>query len=103
MHLKYLKRTGSAKLVMFGLSVFSSFLFFILTNGGVVMWEILEEKNPYFEFSNQEVLEGILKGDMKLPKPTRIKYPNRLDEIMVDCFQRDRSKRPTFEVNKHQA
>jgi len=64
---------------------------------GVVVWEILERALPYSNYATQqEVIVAVLRGE-RLPKPTRILYPDVLDDIMKLCFRAKPSERPTFE------
>eukprot|EP01114_Cavostelium_apophysatum_P008118 TRINITY_DN2040_c0_g1_i2.p1 TRINITY_DN2040_c0_g1~~TRINITY_DN2040_c0_g1_i2.p1 ORF type:complete len:864 (-),score=185.58 TRINITY_DN2040_c0_g1_i2:130-2721(-) len=63
---------------------------------GVVAWEILERKFPYADMSNQEVIEAVFNQGYRLPKPTRIGFPNELYQLMLWCWQMDTNKRPTF-------
>ncbi len=66
---------------------------------GVVLWELLEIKTPYFDvLSNKTVAKEVMQGTLSLSKPTRIAYPDDLDVIMESCLNFKPSQRPTFEV-----
>lgn len=68
---------------------------------GVVIWEIIEIKTPYNEIlSNEEVANNVVKGTLRLPKPTRIEYPSVLYDSMVLCWNENPSERPTLVVSK---
>ena len=63
---------------------------------GVTMWELFSagEQQPYGEFDNEKVLEGICK-DLRLAKPGDC--PQSAYEVMQKCWIVDTSKRPSFE------
>ncbi|KAM9324562.1 ephrin type-B receptor 5-like [Gastrophryne carolinensis] len=62
---------------------------------GIVMWEVASYgERPYWDMSNQEVLEAI-DQEYRLPPPPDC--PSALHLLMLDCWQRDRSQRPRFE------
>ncbi|CAH2322597.1 ephrin type-B receptor 5 isoform X4 [Pelobates cultripes] len=62
---------------------------------GIVMWEVTSYgERPYWDMSNQEVLDA-LDQEYRLPPPPDC--PSALHLLMLDCWQRDRSKRPRFE------
>lgn len=61
---------------------------------GIVCWEVLSYgERPYWNWSNQDVIKGIEKG-YRLPPP--MDCPEALHQLMLDCWQKDRSTRPTF-------
>ncbi|NXD46648.1 EPHB4 protein, partial [Copsychus sechellarum] len=61
---------------------------------GIVMWEVLSfGERPYWDMSNQDVINAI-EQDYRLPPPPRC--PPALHRLMLDCWQRERSARPTF-------
>jgi serine/threonine protein kinase len=74
---------------------------FSVTFEGIVLWEILENKVPYNEIlSNEEVASRVIKGSLRLSKPTRIEYPSVLYDAMQTCWSSTPKDRPSFEVRK---
>jgi len=63
---------------------------------GVVIYEMLEQAIPYAGMSNKEVVNFVCKKKGILPKPTRISYPQLLDDTMTSCMQFNPADRPTF-------
>ncbi|XP_073452067.1 ephrin type-B receptor 5-like [Aquarana catesbeiana] len=62
---------------------------------GIVMWEVTSYgERPYWDMSNQEVLDAI-EQEYRLPPPPDC--PSALHLLMLDCWQRDRSQRLRFE------
>uniref|UniRef100_A0A8C5M1Y7 Receptor protein-tyrosine kinase n=1 Tax=Leptobrachium leishanense TaxID=445787 RepID=A0A8C5M1Y7_9ANUR len=62
---------------------------------GIVMWEVTSYgERPYWDMNNQEVLDA-LEQEYRLPPPPDC--PSALHLLMLDCWQRDRAKRPRFE------
>jgi len=62
---------------------------------GVVLWEILELKQPYYEIlNNQEVKELVCAQKLHLPTPTSVSSP--LLNIIQRCTNYDPLLRPTF-------
>ncbi|XP_053305983.1 ephrin type-B receptor 5-like, partial [Spea bombifrons] len=62
---------------------------------GIVMWEVTSYgERPYWDMSNQEVLDA-LEQDYRLPPPPDC--PSALHLLMLDCWARERSQRPRFE------
>jgi len=61
---------------------------------GVLLWELLEKKEPYYELTNPEVIQMVVKG-IKLSKPENC--PNDLWEVMMQCWQDNPSDRPDFQ------
>ena len=64
---------------------------------GVVMWEILEGKQPYYGLTNPEVVEHVCQKKLLLAKPSRFDYPPRLWQIMQQCWKWNAAERPSFE------
>ncbi|ESO91241.1 hypothetical protein LOTGIDRAFT_105485, partial [Lottia gigantea] len=61
---------------------------------GVVMWEIMSYgERPYWNWSNQDVIKAVEKG-YRLPPP--MDCPEATHQLMLDCWQRERSHRPKF-------
>uniref|UniRef100_H2YTU6 receptor protein-tyrosine kinase n=1 Tax=Ciona savignyi TaxID=51511 RepID=H2YTU6_CIOSA len=61
---------------------------------GIVMWEVMSYgEKPYWDMSNQQVLENIQKG-MRLPSP--LTCPKMLHDLMLECWSTEPSDRPTF-------
>uniref|UniRef100_A0A3B4CJJ5 receptor protein-tyrosine kinase n=1 Tax=Pygocentrus nattereri TaxID=42514 RepID=A0A3B4CJJ5_PYGNA len=61
---------------------------------GIVMWEVMSfGERPYWDMSNQDVINAI-EQDYRLPPPPECPAP--LHQLMLDCWQRDRSSRPRF-------
>ncbi|XP_025080745.1 ephrin type-B receptor 1-B-like isoform X2 [Pomacea canaliculata] len=59
---------------------------------GVVMWEIMSYgERPYWNWSNQDVIKAVEKG-YRLPPP--MDCPEALHQLMLDCWQKERSHRP---------
>ncbi|XP_069837866.1 ephrin type-B receptor 5-like [Dendropsophus ebraccatus] len=62
---------------------------------GIVMWEVTSYgERPYWDMSNQEVLDAI-EQEYRLPPPPDC--PSALHLLMLDCWLRDRTQRPRFE------
>jgi serine/threonine protein kinase len=63
---------------------------------GIVLMEIITRgRVPYPGMSNTEVLEKTSKG-YRMPKP--IDCPEHVYNIMLECWQSQPEKRPTFET-----
>uniref|UniRef100_A0A672S3W0 receptor protein-tyrosine kinase n=1 Tax=Sinocyclocheilus grahami TaxID=75366 RepID=A0A672S3W0_SINGR len=61
---------------------------------GIVMWEVLSYgERPYWEMSNQDVIKAIDEG-YRLPAP--MDCPVVLHQLMLDCWEKNRSDRPKF-------
>lgn len=61
---------------------------------GVVLWEIMSfSERPYWEWSNFEVIDRI-RGGYRLPPP--LDCPKAIHQLMLNCWQFDRNKRPKF-------
>ncbi|XP_052009911.1 proto-oncogene tyrosine-protein kinase ROS isoform X1 [Xyrauchen texanus] len=62
---------------------------------GVLLWEIITlGKQPYPTYTNQEVLHHISTGE-RLPSPAGC--PQRLYNLMMDCWKKEPSERPSFQ------
>ena len=67
---------------------------------GIVLWEILEGKMPYYDLlNNAEVIELVCNQHKTPARPTkRYPYPDDLyDVILMSCWKEDPSLRPTFD------
>uniref|UniRef100_A0A672QAV1 receptor protein-tyrosine kinase n=1 Tax=Sinocyclocheilus grahami TaxID=75366 RepID=A0A672QAV1_SINGR len=61
---------------------------------GIVMWEVMSfGERPYWDMSNQDVINGI-EQDYRLPPAPEC--PASLHQLMLDCWQKERSSRPRF-------
>uniref|UniRef100_A0A8C2MJ48 Ephrin type-A receptor 2 n=1 Tax=Cricetulus griseus TaxID=10029 RepID=A0A8C2MJ48_CRIGR len=61
---------------------------------GIVMWEVMTYgERPYWELSNHEVMKAINDG-FRLPTP--MDCPSAIYQLMMQCWQQDRSRRPKF-------
>ncbi|XP_061774264.1 LOW QUALITY PROTEIN: ephrin type-A receptor 6 [Nerophis ophidion] len=61
---------------------------------GIVMWEVMSYgERPYWEMSNQDVILSIEEG-YRLPAP--MGCPVVLHQLMLHCWQTERSHRPRF-------
>ncbi|XP_075801212.1 ephrin type-A receptor 2 isoform X2 [Microtus pennsylvanicus] len=61
---------------------------------GIVMWEVMTYgERPYWEMSNHEVMKAINEG-FRLPTP--MDCPSAIYQLMMQCWQQDRSRRPKF-------
>uniref|UniRef100_A0A8C3FCC6 Uncharacterized protein n=1 Tax=Chrysemys picta bellii TaxID=8478 RepID=A0A8C3FCC6_CHRPI len=61
---------------------------------GIVMWEVMSfGERPYWDMSNQDVINAI-EQDYRLPPPPAC--PTALHQLMLDCWQKERSSRPRF-------
>ncbi|XP_056145626.1 ephrin type-A receptor 6-like isoform X1 [Lampris incognitus] len=61
---------------------------------GIVMWEVMSYgERPYWEMSNQDVILSIEEG-YRLPAP--VGCPVALHQLMLHCWRKERSHRPTF-------
>ncbi|XP_032704843.1 ephrin type-A receptor 5 isoform X5 [Lontra canadensis] len=62
---------------------------------GIVMWEVVSYgERPYWEMTNQDVIKAVEEG-YRLPSP--MDCPAALYQLMLDCWQKDRSSRPKFD------
>ena len=48
------------------------------------MWEMMEQKLPYIELSNVEVVEVVSNKGYRLPKPSKIECPVEIYNFMVN-------------------
>lgn len=61
---------------------------------GIVCWEVMSfGERPYWNWSNQDVIKSIEKG-YRLPAP--MECPEAVYQLMLDCWQKERTHRPTF-------
>ncbi|XP_039250120.2 ephrin type-A receptor 4-B-like isoform X1 [Styela clava] len=61
---------------------------------GVVMWEVLTHgERPYWEMTNSDVVHCVENG-YRLPPPPFC--PRILHNLMLNCWNMDRTRRPTF-------
>uniref|UniRef100_A0A3Q3FG47 receptor protein-tyrosine kinase n=1 Tax=Labrus bergylta TaxID=56723 RepID=A0A3Q3FG47_9LABR len=61
---------------------------------GIVMWEVMAfGERPYWDMSNHEVMKAINEA-FRLPAP--MDCPSAVYQLMLQCWQHDRSKRPRF-------
>ncbi|XP_054251126.1 ephrin type-A receptor 10 [Indicator indicator] len=61
---------------------------------GIVMWEVMSYgERPYWDMSNQDVMKAVEDG-FRLPAPVNCQPP--LHQLMLDCWQKERSQRPKF-------
>uniref|UniRef100_A0A4W6CU21 receptor protein-tyrosine kinase n=1 Tax=Lates calcarifer TaxID=8187 RepID=A0A4W6CU21_LATCA len=61
---------------------------------GIVMWEVMAfGERPYWDMSNHEVMKAIDEA-YRLPAP--MDCPSAIYQLMLQCWQHDRSKRPRF-------
>ncbi|CAL8304613.1 ephrin type-B receptor 4a isoform X1 [Gadus morhua] len=61
---------------------------------GIVMWEVMSfGERPYWDMSNQDVINAI-EQDYRLPPPPDC--PTHLHQLMLDCWQKERTSRPRF-------
>ncbi|XP_026481363.1 ephrin type-B receptor 1-B [Ctenocephalides felis] len=61
---------------------------------GIVLWEVMSYgERPYWNWSNQDVIKSIDKG-YRLPAP--MECPEALYQLMLDCWQKQRTHRPVF-------
>uniref|UniRef100_A0A3P8U4V2 receptor protein-tyrosine kinase n=1 Tax=Amphiprion percula TaxID=161767 RepID=A0A3P8U4V2_AMPPE len=61
---------------------------------GIVMWEVMSYgERPYWDMGNQDVIKAIEDG-FRLPAP--VNCPPHLHQLMLDCWQKDRTERPSF-------
>ncbi|XP_056260035.1 ephrin type-A receptor 2a [Seriola aureovittata] len=61
---------------------------------GIVMWEVMAfGERPYWDMSNHEVMKAINEA-FRLPAP--MDCPSAIYQLMLQCWQQDRSKRPRF-------
>ncbi|XP_026870349.2 ephrin type-A receptor 2 [Electrophorus electricus] len=62
---------------------------------GIVMWEVMAfGERPYWDMSNHEVMKAINEA-FRLPAP--MDCPSAVYQLMLQCWQQDRSKRPRFQ------
>ncbi|XP_061639543.1 ephrin type-A receptor 2a [Phyllopteryx taeniolatus] len=61
---------------------------------GIVMWEVMAfGERPYWDMSNHEVMKAINEA-FRLPAP--MDCPSAIYQLMLQCWQHDRSERPRF-------
>ncbi|CAG11078.1 unnamed protein product, partial [Tetraodon nigroviridis] len=61
---------------------------------GIVMWEVMSYgERPYWDMGNQDVIKAIEDG-FRLPAP--VNCPQHLHQLMLDCWQKERTERPSF-------
>ncbi|XP_073325034.1 ephrin type-A receptor 2a [Pagrus major] len=61
---------------------------------GIVMWEVMAfGERPYWDMSNHEVMKAINEA-FRLPAP--MDSPSAIYQLMLQCWQQDRAKRPRF-------
>ncbi|XP_050182293.1 ephrin type-A receptor 10 [Myiozetetes cayanensis] len=61
---------------------------------GIVMWEVMSYgERPYWDMSHQDVMKAVEDG-FRLPAPVNCQPP--LHQLMLECWQKDRSQRPKF-------
>ncbi|XP_041867481.1 ephrin type-A receptor 7-like [Melanotaenia boesemani] len=61
---------------------------------GIVMWEVMSfGERPYWDMGNQDVIKAIEDG-FRLPAP--VNCPPHLHQLMLDCWQKERTERPSF-------
>ncbi|XP_039510200.1 ephrin type-A receptor 7-like isoform X2 [Pimephales promelas] len=61
---------------------------------GIVMWEVMSfGERPYWDMGNQDVIKAIEDG-FRLPAP--VNCPGSLHQLMLDCWQKERTERPSF-------
>ncbi|XP_028819040.1 ephrin type-A receptor 10 isoform X2 [Denticeps clupeoides] len=61
---------------------------------GIVMWEVMSfGERPYWDMGNQDVIKAIEDG-FRLPAP--VNCPVALHQLMLDCWQKERTERPSF-------
>ncbi|KAM9726900.1 inactive tyrosine-protein kinase 7 isoform 2-T2 [Menidia menidia] len=62
---------------------------------GVLMWEVFSHgEMPYSKLSDDEVLEGLKTGKLKLPVPDGC--PSKIYKLMVRCWALGLKERPSF-------
>uniref|UniRef100_A0A1A8KU06 Inactive tyrosine-protein kinase 7 n=1 Tax=Nothobranchius kuhntae TaxID=321403 RepID=A0A1A8KU06_NOTKU len=62
---------------------------------GVLMWEVFSHGDmPYGKLSDDEVLEGLKMGKLKLPVPDGC--PSKLHKLMLRCWAPSLKERPSF-------
>lgn len=62
---------------------------------GVVIWEVCSfGERPYWDWSNHKVVQEVVHSGFRLPSP--MDAPAQLHQMMLDCWQLDRHRRPTF-------
>ena len=65
---------------------------------GIVLYEIITfGRFPYPGMTNAQVLEA-LQGGYRMPRPMARDCPDKLHNIMLDCWREQPENRPTFET-----
>jgi tyrosine-protein kinase len=63
---------------------------------GIMLWELFSKgAKPYFNFSNQEVVDKVL-GGYRMSKPSDC--PEEMYQLMLKCWDENPDNRPGFEV-----
>ena len=67
---------------------------------GIVIYEtITYGESPYPSMTDEQILQALKEG-YRMPRP--MGYPNKLYNIMLDCWQLEPAYRPTFETLQRQ-
>jgi len=61
---------------------------------GVLLFEIFSKSNPYPEYDAIQAAVQVCEHGLRLSPPEN--SPSVIKEIMIECFQIDPSKRPSF-------
>ena len=66
---------------------------------GLILWSLLTNKQPFHDYSDQQIILGVGQGTLRPPIPKLNDNNNYVQyiDLMKDCWQRDSKNRPTFE------
>lgn len=65
---------------------------------GIILWELLTRKPPYYGIDGTEVSLKVVKEDFRPPVPKDEKnYPAEFVDLMKRCWEREPSQRPYFD------
>ncbi|XP_065196571.1 ephrin type-B receptor 1-B-like [Sycon ciliatum] len=62
---------------------------------GILLWEIMSYgERPYWDWGNSKVMDAITQHKYRLPPPSGC--PTIVHALMLECWNKDRTQRPTF-------
>jgi len=64
---------------------------------GILLWELVTQKDPYGDMPPNELLEQVCKNGVR-PEMTDAEFPPRLQALIKRCWDPDPKKRPRFDA-----